>query len=231
MRTEDAVKTLAGQADTKTRIKLYQEILVFPQTGDVSLFKNNRHQVSVSIWLNSSRMCPIICLLTQTWVQTSFELMFWTPVGDSIRRSNMLDIRSATDTNLKVSETITLHLRLSESRTCFSFRVLSESFVTVQVGRTYFDKLIKRIHPAERKVVTHHSMPVQIIMVRKDTKAAKNYKMEYPPRGYRRFDTAGESRWLWPVYISVSQQVVLKVIYEISVLFFTQAGGLIAVVP
>lgn len=40
----------------------YKDVLAFPETGEISLFKNRNYQVFVSIRLESSRMRTILCV-------------------------------------------------------------------------------------------------------------------------------------------------------------------------
>lgn len=72
---------------------------------------------------------------------------------------------SASYTKLKVSRTITLHLRLVELRNCVNFSVFSEFAIPVPLETTYSDMFIKLIHPAEQEIVSHHSMSVPTLIL------------------------------------------------------------------
>lgn len=61
-KTEEAVETPAKKADKKTPDEPYKDVLAFPDTGKVSLFKKKGYHFSVSIDMNLSRMRPLLCL-------------------------------------------------------------------------------------------------------------------------------------------------------------------------
>lgn len=66
----------------------------------------------------------------------------------------MPDTRKAYDNKLEVSATIPVQLRLDESRTSVSFGVVSNVVVSVLLGTSSLDRIIKPIHPAEKMSLT-----------------------------------------------------------------------------
>lgn len=87
----------------------------------------------------------------------------------------MLEIRSASDTKLKVSEIITLNICMDESQTRVTFGVVNKLAVPVLLVTKLIDRAIKSIHTAERKIVPHHSSPISVSMVRDaQSEAEKN---------------------------------------------------------
>lgn len=71
-------------------------------------------------------------------------------------------------TNLKVSETITLHLRIGQARSHARFGVISQLVVLLLLVMTYIDKFIKLIHAAERKIVPHHFIQIPILIIQEE---------------------------------------------------------------
>lgn len=56
---------------------------------------------------------------------------------------------SAFDTKLQIFEVITLHLRMSGSRTCINHAILYKIVFRVLIGKMHSDKFIILIYPAE----------------------------------------------------------------------------------
>lgn len=54
---------------------------------------------------------------------------------------------------------------MNESSTDVSFSVESKLVVSVLLRMSLFDRLIKAVHSAERKIVPYHSLLVPILMV------------------------------------------------------------------
>lgn len=77
----------------------------------------------------------------------------------------MPDISIVSDTKLKVSGTIALHLRKGESRPRVNLGVVNKPGLAVPRATTCTDRFIKLIRPAERKIVPNHSQRVSILMV------------------------------------------------------------------
>lgn len=74
----------------------YKDVLVFPETRKVSLFKNSNYQVSVSIAIHSSWMRQIICVLDSGMGANVIRPDPLDPTWlDSIRQENMPNIRCA----------------------------------------------------------------------------------------------------------------------------------------
>lgn len=88
---------------------------------------------------------------------------------------------SASDGKLKVSVTITIHLRTDESGTCVNFYAVNEMVFSGILKTTYIDRFIKSIHPA-KKIDPCRSPSVPMLMVHDaKSEAEKNNKM--PCRG------------------------------------------------
>lgn len=97
---------------------------------------------------------------------------------DSIRQRSMPEVCSAPGTKLKESGTITSHLRMGESRSRVNFGLVFELVLPLLLGMTYIDRFIKSIYPAERKIVSHYSLPVLILMVHEVQSETKKYNKE-----------------------------------------------------
>lgn len=83
----------------------------------------------------------------------------------NIHRYDIPDIRRATHTKLKVSGTIRIHLHMCESQTYVNFGVINKLAMQFFVGAMYIDRLIKSIHPSERKIVPVGSSPLPVLTV------------------------------------------------------------------
>lgn len=84
---------------------------------------------------------------------------------DSINQCEMTDIRSASESRLKVSGTIILNHGMRGSRTRVTFGTVKKLVLPVGIGKTYINSSIKLIRQPESKSVLHHSPPVPILMV------------------------------------------------------------------
>lgn len=144
----------------------YNNVVALSQTCEISLFKNQYCQVSWFIGINRSRLRPLMCLLDTDADRNLFQGEVLDPSSrESIRKCDMPNIRSVSDTKLKVSVAITLHLHMAESCTPVTLAVVNELIVLPLLGTTYIDRFIKSINPTERKFVPRHSPPVQMLMV------------------------------------------------------------------
>lgn len=74
---------------------------------------------------------------------------------DSILQPVMLEIRGASDINLTIALTITLHLPIDESRTYVTFSVVDKLFIAMLLRKTFTDHFIGSVLPADRKIVLH----------------------------------------------------------------------------
>lgn len=94
---------------------------------------------------------------------------------DNTQHHEMPEIQSASDKKLVMSETITLYLRIGESRARVTFGVVDNLAALVLLGRTFIDRLKTSIDPTERKVVLHGFPQVLILMVHKaDSEAERS---------------------------------------------------------
>lgn len=84
---------------------------------------------------------------------------------DTFRRVDMSEIWSTSDTKRIASGTITLHIRMIESRTLMIFGVEDKLALLALLGATVVDSFIKSIHQAKKKTVPFYSRPVPILMV------------------------------------------------------------------
>lgn len=99
---------------------------------------------------------------------------------DSIRHSEMPEIRSASDRKLVRSGTITLHLRLAESHTRMIFGVVDRLAVSELLDTTSADKIVKSIQQAERKIFSYHTRPMRILMVQNARSETEKSTSEIP---------------------------------------------------
>lgn len=88
--------------------------------------------------------------------------MFWRRSGRKLSASVICQSSSASDTKMKVSGTVTVHLHMGESHRHVNLRVVNELDFTVLLEAMFIDRFIKSIHPVERKIITHQSPPVPI---------------------------------------------------------------------
>lgn len=127
--TKGAVDT-ATKKTSKKPDEPYKEMLEFPETGKVSLCQDTNYQVSVSIGPKSSRMRPIVCEFdTGTGPNLIRADILDNYCPDSIRKYNMPDMGSSSNTRLKVSETIILHPLIGEAHTRVNFGIVGELVV------------------------------------------------------------------------------------------------------
>lgn len=148
---------------------------------------------------------------------------------DIIRHSDLSEIRSASNTIIIVSGTITTHLRIDGSRTLLTFDVVDRLALPVLLGTTFIDKYIKSIYPAVRKLFRYHFLPVPIRMVQKTNSEAKKNTSDIC-----QLIEEDAALLVTPTRsdlknIIVSRHIVLMAICETPVLRSTQAGCLIEV--
>lgn len=126
----------------------------------------------------------------------------------------MLDMHSAPESELNVSETIAIHLRLGESETRVNFAIVNELVVLVLLGTTCIDRFIKWMHLVERKIIADNSLPVPIITIHEARSRAERNITE------SRQEIEKESALLvthfacGPKSIMVARQIVLKTMSE-----------------
>lgn len=110
-KTQDAVKAHAKTPNKKISDEPYKDLLAFPESGQLLLFKNRKYQVPVYIGINSSRVPRTICVFDMGAESKLILAEVLDPSWiDSICRCDIPDIRRASNTNLKESGTITLHV-------------------------------------------------------------------------------------------------------------------------
>lgn len=85
----------------------------------------------------------------------------------------MPEMRSASNTELTVTGTITIPPRMDETRKQMKLGVVDKLAVLISLGMTSADKATKSIHPAEGKIIPHHSPQVRILMVHEAKSAAE----------------------------------------------------------
>lgn len=108
-KTRKAVEALAKKTNKKTPDKPYKEVLEFPETGEVSLWKKETYHISVSIGNNPSQMRPNICAFNTGEVPNLIGADFLDPSClDSIQQHDILDYRIASITRLKMTGIITV---------------------------------------------------------------------------------------------------------------------------
>lgn len=91
-------------------------------------------------------MCPIACVIDigsgPKFAQAGVLDLIW--LG-SIRQHDRLEIQRASDTKLKVSETITFHFRISKWHARVTFGVVNKSVISVLLETTFIDRYINSV--------------------------------------------------------------------------------------
>lgn len=114
------------------------------------LFENEHYQVSVSIGLNSFQFRSDVCVCNPGPGPSIVSADVLDPTWlDSIRQRDLLDIRSSSDTKLKMSGSIAHPLCIDESRHPVSFGVVRDLVVLVPIATKNIDRSIKSIRPTE----------------------------------------------------------------------------------
>lgn len=137
----------------------YRHVLWAWKTGEISLFWSKNYKVSVSIWLNFSRMPQDICVYDTGAVPDLIQAdAIELSRLNSICQDNKPKIWCASDKKLTMSTAITLHLQIGETRTIVAFGIVDKYTVPVLLRAIFINKFIRSIHPAERKIShsTHH---------------------------------------------------------------------------
>lgn len=112
---------------------------------------------------------------------------------------------------------------MGNSRTPIGFRVIGKLFVSVLPVTTCIHSFMKSIHPAERELFSQDSPPVPKLYAKKSSIAAEKDKLET-----RQDVTKGSTLLVTPIrcdpkYITAAEQVVLRVLWDTTVLVSTQA--------
>lgn len=132
------------KTDKKTPGEPYKEVRVFPETGEVALFKKRIYEVGASIGMNSSRMRSIECGFVTGMCQSLIEADILDPSWlDIIRQHDMSDIRSACNTVVKVTQVIAFYLLIGKYRTHINFSAVNNLFVPVRLGTIRIDRFMK----------------------------------------------------------------------------------------
>lgn len=92
---------------------------------------------------------------------------------ENIRHRDMPEIRNASIMKLPVSGTITLYIRMGESRTRQTLIVVEKLTVPVLLESTFIARFIKSIHSDRRKIVPYHSLPISAAMIHEAKSEAK----------------------------------------------------------
>lgn len=95
-----------------------------------------------------------------------------------IRQRDMPEIRSASDTRLSASETVTFHLWMDDSNTRVALGEVDKLAVPLPLGTTFIVRFMKSMHPTERKTILEHSPPVLIPMIQGTSSVAENSKFD-----------------------------------------------------
>lgn len=86
---------------------------------------------------------------------------------ENVQQRNLREIGSVTDSKIAGSGTITFHLQIGELRTPMIFGVVDKLAALVLLRATFIDKIIKSMHPAERKTVPYYTALALHLMVLK----------------------------------------------------------------
>lgn len=124
-----------------------------------------------------------------------------------------------------------LRLRIGDSCTCVAFGVALNIAVPMLLGRIFIDRFIKSVHPAERITFPYHSLTALILLVHETRKAADKKEAS----DIRNFN-AEDLDLLVALTVSklesitVACEVILKAVWETSVLVSTWAAVLVEVI-
>lgn len=139
--------------------------MVFPETSKVSLFKLKTKQISDLIEQSTLLTRLTLCVFDTGDGLNLIRADLSDPVWmDSFRQLDVLAISSASDIKLKLSGTVTTHVRMGEPRTLVNLAVVSELFMLFLLSATYIERLLILIHLAERKTELHYFPPVPMLM-------------------------------------------------------------------
>lgn len=156
MTTKEAVVNLAKMIN-KEPDELQKDVLPFPDNREVARFKNKNYEVSVSIWVESSEICPIVQVLDPSVGPSFIQVDNLDPSWlDSINQRSRPEFCTAPNNKLEVSEATTAHLCTCEARTHVSFGPLGELAVPLLLRATCIKKLIKSIRLAGWDIAFHH---------------------------------------------------------------------------
>lgn len=82
-----------------------------------------------------------------------------------IRTAHAPHLKSSTSEPVCVLGIITLHVRMRDCRVRIDFGVVRNLAVSVLLGKTFIDRFVKSIFPAEMKVAPYNSKPVPILIL------------------------------------------------------------------
>lgn len=121
-----------------------KDILALPETGEILLFESKDYKVSFSIEIISSSMGPVVCIFDSSAgpdpMAADVQIQTWM---NYIHDREMPEVGGASDTKLVMSGTVTLHLRMVESRTWLTFCVADKLIVPVLLETIIVGKCIK----------------------------------------------------------------------------------------
>lgn len=83
-----------------------------------------------------------------------------------IQANNPSSLRNSTNQKAKIVGTITLRVRIRDSRVRVVFVIVRYLAVPVFLGTSFIDSFVKDIFPSERKIVPYISKPVPIIAIK-----------------------------------------------------------------
>lgn len=123
---------------------------------------------------------------------------------------------------LEVSGPINFHFLMDEAHNRVTFGVVIERVVPLVLETTFVERVVKLILPTKRKIVTYHSLQVQILNaheIRREVEQKKSKKKSKFRLGKNKelslFLTLMKSG---PKYMTVTKRVLLKSICETLVL-------------
>lgn len=148
----------------ETLHKPYARGRAFDGTDKVALFNKNSCKVAITIWVSSSRMCPVnsvfatgaaLNLLRRDIVE--HKLM------SSIRVCKRPRVRNMTNQKVEVVGAIMLHVCMREPLVRVMLGIVKNLAVSVFFETCY--RFVKRIFRNERKLVTYSLQSIPIVMV------------------------------------------------------------------
>lgn len=169
------------------------------------------------VCITDARACPNLrraSIMDQRWL-------------DIIRQRIMQEIQSASDMKLGVPQTFILHLPLGEPRACVIFGVMKKLAVPELLRTTFIENVLKWIHPAEKMIVSYHSLPLPFQMVHVAKREAEKSTMDI-----RQINNQDPTMLVTPTsteprYTTIVRVVALKAICDTSVFVCKHAAHLI----
>lgn len=148
---------------------------------------------------------------------------------DNVRQRDMPDIRGVSNTKINMFGTITVHQRMSGSRSCDDCGTVNELVKTVLLASTYIDRFIKSIYPAERIIVPHQSPLIAVLMLAEAKSESKKNNTEALQKVEEELALLVTYITSQSDYITVAGRIVFMSMCKTSLIVSTKASGLVEV--